>query len=64
MRWRPLSTQAPEAKARSIGFSIPRIASGIMWPLLAPQLIVLRGPPRFFSFLPSTQVPPAARDDP
>ena len=35
MRWRPLSTQAPEAKARSIGFSIPRIASGIMWLWLA-----------------------------
>ena len=33
MRWRPLSTRAPEAKARSIGFSIPRIASGIMWRL-------------------------------
>ena len=33
MRWRPLSTQAPEAKARSIGFSIPRIVSGIMWRL-------------------------------
>jgi len=38
MRWRPLSTQAPEAKARSIGFSIPRIASGIMWrPLFHDQ---------------------------
>ena len=33
--WRPLPTQAPEAKARSIGFSIPRIASGIMWLWLA-----------------------------